>query len=97
MKIKWSYELHFLEVFVISNLLMFIAKPTNYLQISPCRHFHVYVHVTVHRTHSEDKEPDATKNAFLLPSSVHLKQPSATQPRRLSRYGLLKAEDMLQF
>jgi hypothetical protein len=97
MKIKWSYELHYLEVFIISNLLMFISKLINYLQICPCRHFHVDVHVTVYRRHSEGKELDATKNAVLFPISVHLKQPSATQPRRLSRYGLLKAEDMLQF
>jgi hypothetical protein len=90
MKVKWSYDLHFLEVFIISNLYMFIAKLTNYLHTCPCRHFHV----DVHRRHSEDKELDATKNAVLLPSSVHLKQPSATQPRRLSRYGLVKAEDM---
>jgi hypothetical protein len=94
MKIKYSYELHFLKIFIISNLLMFIAKLTNYLQICPCRHFHVAVHVTVHRRHREGKELDAPKNAVLFPSSVHLKQPSATQPRRLTRYGLLKAEDM---
>jgi hypothetical protein len=49
LKNKCSYELRFIHVFIISNLLMFIAELTNYLQISPCRQFHFYVHVTMHR------------------------------------------------
>jgi hypothetical protein len=39
---------------------MFIAELTNYLQISPCRQFHFYVHVTMHRWHSEGKEPNTS-------------------------------------
>jgi hypothetical protein len=55
------------------------------------------VHVTVHRSHSEGKEPtrcDSDRLGPHPPSSAHSKQPSATQPRRLSRYGHLKAEDI---